>query len=118
MSASTSGDARAAVPDAAGPAEPPGLRRLRRLVTGLTATLIVGMIAVVALLVIRLAALEPPAPALPPAIALPAGETARAVTLGTGWVAVVTADAAGVERVRVFDAADGAPRGEIAIEPR
>lgn len=135
MSVSTSGEGKAAAPDAAGPAETPGLRRLRRLVTGLTATLIVGMITVVGLLVIRLAELGPSAPAssasgsgsvsglaagatLPEALALPAGETARAATFGTGWVAVVTADAAGTERIRVFDAATGAPRGEIAIAPR
>ena len=108
MSASISGDGDAP--------EPPGLRRLRRLVTGLTATLILGVITIVALLVIRLAALEPAAPALPPALTLPEGESARAVTLGTGWVAVVTADAAGRERIRVFGA-DGTPRGALEIGP-
>jgi len=98
--------------------EPPGLRRLRRLVTLLTATLILGVITVVALLVIRLAALGPAeGPALPPELALPAGETARAATLGTGWVAVVTVDAAGVERIRVLDAATGAERAAVEIAP-
>jgi hypothetical protein len=98
--------------------EPPRLRALRRLVTALTATLILGVITVVALLVIRLAALGPaPAPALPEAVALPAGETARAVTFGTGWIAVVTVDAAGVERIRVLDAASGAERGAVEIAP-
>lgn len=98
--------------------EPPRLRRLRRLVTALTVTLIGGVIAIVALLVIRLsgAAAPPPAPGLPPAIRLPAGETAEAVTLGRGWVAVVTRDAAGRERVRVLDAATGAERGMAEIE--
>jgi len=98
--------------------EPPALRRLRRLVTLLTATLILGVITVVALLVIRLAALRPAGPpALPAAIALPAGESARAVTLGTGWVAVVTVDAAGVERIRVADAATGAELAAVEIAP-
>jgi hypothetical protein len=114
MAGLTSGD-----PDgetAAEPPEPRGLRALRRLVTLLTATLILGVITIVVLLVIRLWALAPtPAPALPAEIALPAGETARAVTLGTGWVAVVTVDAAGAERIRVLDAATGAERGVLAI---
>jgi hypothetical protein len=95
--------------------EPRRLRQLRRLVTALTATLIVGVITIVALLVIRLAPLSR-SPLLPDAIALPAGETASAVTLGTGWVAVVTADGAGRERIRVFDALSGAERASVAIE--
>lgn len=98
------------------PPEPRGLRALRRLVTLLTATLILGVITVVGLLVIRLWALSPtPAPALPAEIALPAGETARAVTFGTGWVAVVTADEGGAERIRVLDAGTGAERAVLAI---
>jgi hypothetical protein len=96
--------------------EPPRLRRLRRLVTLLTATLIVGVIATVGLLVIRLSALAP-APALPPEIALPAGEQARAVTLGEGWLAVVTVDGAGRERIRLLDAATGAERAVTEIAP-
>jgi hypothetical protein len=39
------------------------------------------------------------------------------VTFGTGWVAVVTVDAEGRERVRVLDRATGAARGEIEILP-
>ena len=98
--------------------EPPRLRQLRRLVTLLTMTLIVGVITVVALLVIRLSSLQrPAAPALPAEIALPAGETARAVTLGDGWIAVVTADAAGHERIRVLDRATGAERAVTEIVP-
>jgi hypothetical protein len=96
--------------------EPPRLRALRRLVTALTATLILGMITVVVLLVVRLSALQPaPPPALPDALALPPGETAQAVTLCAGWVAVVTLDAAGAERIRVFDATTGAERAAVAI---
>ena len=87
--------------------EPPRLRRLRRLVTVLLVTLIVGIITIVALLAIRLAGASPPLP-LPPEIRLPAGETAGAVTLGGDWLAVVTVDAAGRERIRVLDRATGA----------
>jgi len=101
--------------------EPPRLRQLRRLVNLLTVTLILGVIATVALLVIRLSALRPdPAgrlPALPSAVSLPAGETARAVTFGAGWVAVVTADPEGHERIRVLDARTGAERALAEIDP-
>ena len=56
-------------------AEPANLRWLRRLVTTLTAVLILGVIAIVALLVIRLNAVATgPSLALPAEIALPDGE--------------------------------------------
>ena len=96
--------------------EPRSLRRLRRLVTVLTVTLILGVITIVGLLVIRLSSYRA-APVLPAEIALPAGEKAEAVTLGTGWVAVVTVDAAGKERVRVLDARTGAERASVEIAP-
>jgi hypothetical protein len=94
--------------------EPPRLRQLRRLVTLLTATLIIGVIAIVVLLVIRLSDVSR-APAMPPEVALPAGESARAVTLGDGWLAVVTVDAAGRERIRVLDRSTGAERSVTEI---
>jgi hypothetical protein len=95
--------------------EPRRLRQLRRLVTALTATLIAGVIAIVGLLVIRLAPLSHPVE-LPTTVRLPAGESARAVTLGTGWIAVVTVDPGGRERIRVLDRATGAERGVAEIE--
>jgi hypothetical protein len=64
------------------------LRFLRRLVTVLTATMILGVLAIVILLVIRLQA--PSGPYVPDAIELPAGATATAYTQGTGWIAIVT----------------------------
>lgn len=96
--------------------EPRRLRHLRWLVNALTITLMAGFLTIVIALVLRLTA-EPPAPALPDRLRLPPGETARAVTLGQGWVAVVTVDAAGAERVRVLDAATGAPRASVPIAP-
>ena len=96
--------------------EPRRLRQLRRLVTALTATLILGVITIVVLLVIRLSSLAP-APGLPPEIALPPGERAEAVTLGSGWIAVVTVDAAGQQRIRVLDRTTGAPRAVTEIAP-
>lgn len=96
--------------------EPPRLRHLRRLVTALTVAMIAGVLVIAAALVIRLSA-PPPRPPLPEAITLPPGETARAVTYGEGWIALVTVDAGGQERIRVLDAATGAPRGSLDIPP-
>lgn len=86
------------------------------MVTALTATLIGGVITIVLLLVMRLAQLPGPIE-LPAEIALPPGEEARAVTLGSTWIAVVTVDAAGAERIRVLDRASGAERAAVAIAP-
>ncbi len=68
-----------------------------------------GVITVVALLVTRIPhRLETRAlPALPAAIALPAGAEARAVTFGEGWVGVVVAEGA-AQRFLLF-APDGRP---------
>jgi hypothetical protein len=98
------------------PPEPPRLRQLRWLVNALMLVLIGGVITVTALLVIRLAPFGA-APALPEAIALPEGERAEAVTLGRDWVAVVTTDGEGQQRVRVLDRATGAARGTVEIAP-
>jgi hypothetical protein len=98
------------------PPEPRRLRQLRWLVNALMLTLIAGVITVTTLLVIRLAPLGG-APPLPETVSLPAGETAAAVTMGRDWIAVVTADAAGVERIRVLDRITGAERAVTRIEP-
>jgi hypothetical protein len=98
-------------------AEPRRLRQLRWLVTALTLTLMFGVIAIVALLVIRLGAFGGGRLALPDEIRLPAGERTRAVTLGTDWVAVVTVDGDGQERVRVLDRSTGADLGTVEIHP-
>jgi hypothetical protein len=97
--------------------EPPGLRRLRRLVTVLTVTLIVGIATIITLLAVRLTSLGH-GPGLPAAIELPPGERAGAVTFGSDWLAVVTVDGAGRERIRVVDRASGAERGTIEIRPK
>lgn len=87
-----------------------GLRLLRWMVTVLTATMILGLLAIVALLVIRLSATPE---VLPEALALPAGATARAFTRGEDWLAVVT-DA---DEILIYDRATGALRQRIAIRP-
>lgn len=97
------------------PPEPPRLRQLRWLVNALMLVLIAGVITVTALLVIRLAPFA--APGLPESLTLPPGERAEAVTLGRDWLAVVTTDAEGRQRVRVLDRATGAERGSLEIAP-
>lgn len=89
----------------------PGLLRfLRILVTALTGTMIVGVIAVVYLLVTRLpGALD--RPTLPAAITLPDGAKAEAVTMGRGWVAVVTDQG----EIVVLDAVTGAVRQRVKV---
>ncbi|WP_126976051.1 DUF6476 family protein [Frigidibacter oleivorans] len=97
-------------------ATPPELRFLKTLVTVLAGVMIAGLLAIVALLVIRfsqpLPEVVPSAgPTLPANIALPEGETARAVTFGTGWIAVVTGD----DEILILDGATGALRQRVRI---
>lgn len=63
-------------------------------------TMIVGVITVVGLLVTRMPK-PAAAPVVPDGLALPAGAKVAAVTMGTGWIAVVTTD----DRILIFDAA-------------
>ncbi len=96
---------------------PPGLRFLKWLVILLTLSMIGGVITVVALLVTRMPALTAAVPpALPPALALPAGLRAEAVTMGRGFVAVVARGADGGERILVFTP-EGRLRQEVAVAP-
>lgn len=87
----------AETPEDAEVALPPSLAVLKWLVYALTLSLIGGVIAVVWLLVTRLP-LPGAHPALPPSLQMPAGATAAAVTMGTGWVGVVTTD----NRILIF----------------
>jgi Flp pilus assembly protein protease CpaA len=90
---------------------PPSLRWLKWMVMTLTLSLIGGVLTVVWLLVTRLP-MPGAHPVAPPSLQMPAGATAAAVTMGTGWVAVVTTD----NRILIFG-----PRGqfwqEIAVKP-
>jgi hypothetical protein len=112
---------RPALDDADDLPEPPRVRALRRLVTALTATLIVGVVAVAGALVIRIAQPAPSGPAFDPAdftaerIALPPGEAIVAVGAAGKAVLFVTRDEAGVERLRLRDPADGAALGAAEI---
>ena len=55
-------------------------------------TMICGVITVVGLLVTRMPNANATLPTLPPTISLPAGKAAVAVTMGQGWIGVVTND--------------------------
>lgn len=85
------------------------MRLLRRLVTTLMVVMIFGVLSLVALVVIRFA--HDPAPAIPAEITLPSGTESEAVTMGKGWVAVVTTD----QRILIFDAKSGALRQEVTV---
>ncbi len=90
---------------------PPGLGFLKALVTILTVVLIGGLITVIWLLVTRVPQMASQEPMLPPAINLPDGVAPQAVTLGRGWVAVVTGD----DRILIYGT-DGTLRQEVAVE--
>jgi Flp pilus assembly protein protease CpaA len=90
---------------------PPSLRFLKWLVIILTATMIVGVITVVGLLVTRMPSAQT-GPTVPAELALPAGAEARAVTMGGTWIAVVTSD----DRILIFNT-DGTLRQEVQIAP-
>lgn len=64
------------------------LRYLRALVTSLAVVMGLGIIAIVAILWVRLG--QAPLPELPATIALPAGATVEAVTFARNWIVVVT----------------------------
>lgn len=91
--------------------EPKNLRFLRRLVTVLTATMILGLLTIVGLFVARFT--HGPALPVPGEIALPAGLSARAVTFGPGWTAVVTDS----DEILIFSAPGGQLRQRVAIAP-
>lgn len=75
-------------------------------------TMIVGVITVVGLLVTRMpdGSLKPPI--VPDGLQMPVGAKAQAVTVGTGWIAVVTAD----NRILIFTP-DGKLHQEVTVAP-
>lgn len=102
------------------PELPPSLRLLKGLVIILMITMIAGVITVVWLLVTRMPdanaamnAMNASAPQLPANLTLPEGLTAEAVTMGKGWIAVVTSD----QQILVF-APDGTLRQSLKIDAK
>jgi hypothetical protein len=114
---------------------PRSVRLLQWLVIVLTASMIVGVITVVAVVVTRfpdMRAAVRPTPAqmapdlvagiLPETLQLPAGMRALAVTIGADWLAVVAAADAeekgqpAAEEILIFDRATGALRQRVALQ--
>ena len=92
--------------------EPANLRFLRRLVTVLTGTMIVGLVAIFGLLVMRFSAEVATAP-LPSNIILPDGKTAAAFTQGPDWYAVVTTG----DEILIYNRSDNTLRQTVQISP-
>ena len=92
------------------PEEPANLKFLRRLVTVLTGTMIVGVVVIIGLLVMRIN-VKPATTLMPASINLPDGVSASAYTVGTGWYAVVTTD----NQILIFDQESGNLRQTIQI---
>ena len=91
--------------------EPANLKFLRVLVTILTASMIAGVLVIIALIVIRYNDQRAP---LPETIELPDGTTATAFTQGPDWYAVVTAG----DEILIFDRATGTLRQTLKIAPK
>ncbi|MDG1448574.1 MAG: DUF6476 family protein [Ascidiaceihabitans sp.] len=91
------------------PVEPANLRFLRRLVTVLTATMLIGVVVVVGLLVTRLSSKGPD---LPEMITLPDGSEATAFTQGDTWYAIVTSG----NEVLIYNRTDGTLKQTITLE--
>jgi len=99
------------------PEEPANLKFLRRLVTTLTGTMIVGVVVIIGLLVMRINSKPAPTasgPDLPASITLPNGTRATAYTVGNGWYAVVTT----AGEILIYDTDSGILRQTITIKNR
>lgn len=92
---------------------PPGLRFLKPLVMILTGTMILGLVAVIWLLVIRLPASLDRKVVLPQALILPEGAKALAYTVGPDWYAVVT----NANEILIFDNVSGKLRQTLKVAP-
>lgn len=86
------------------------------MVTVLTATMILGILTILVLVVIKIAQPAPAPLALPPEVVLPSGETTLAVTQGRNWFAIVTIDSDELQRIHIYDL-DGTPRQVVNISP-
>lgn len=80
------------------------------MVVALTASMVIGVITVVGVVVTRFP--KPATPPLPEALVLPADEAALAVTQGRDWVGVVTT----ANRIYIFDRATGELRQTVEVQ--
>lgn len=87
---------------------------LRRLVLAMTVTMIAGVIVLVglALSVFLKGGSEV---SWPQDLAIPQGESVQAITRSTNWIAVVTKDAEGRERIHILDQSGQERRQTVAI---
>jgi hypothetical protein len=96
---------------------PGSLRFLKALVTILTATMILGLLTIIVLIVIRVPnvvrMVEDPLP-VPEVVTLPDGIEASAFTMGHDWIAVVSK----ADEILIFDKETGAIRQRISIQPK
>ncbi|MCO4825524.1 MAG: hypothetical protein KC451_11790 [Amylibacter sp.] len=91
--------------------EPANLRFLRLLVTVLTATMILGLLAIFTVLVMRFST-DASTP-LPDTITMPDGTTASTFTQGSDWYAVITTD----NQILIFGRTTGDLRQTVQITP-
>ena len=87
------------------------MRFLRRLVSVLTAVMIVGLVVMIGLFVIRFWG-GPAQIALPDTISLPNGQSATAFTQGTDWYAVVTDQ----NQILIFDRISGQLKQTVQVD--
>ncbi len=90
---------------------PPELKFLKLLVGTLALVMIGGILAIVALLALRLPG-QPAPLALPPGLELPEGARAEALSFGRDWVVVLTEQGEAL----VYDRATGALRQRVRLE--
>ncbi|PHQ97611.1 MAG: hypothetical protein COB40_03840 [Marinosulfonomonas sp.] len=91
-------------------AQAKSLRFLRLLVTVLTATMIIGLLTIVALFVIRFSS-DRVSITIPDEIPLPDGARATAFTRGSNWYAVVTDS----DEILIFDGATNELRQTVKV---
>lgn len=90
------------------------VRYLKTLVTAMTVTTILGLIVLITVVVMKFSQATPPPSALPLSlpeqITLPEGVSAEAVTMGQGWIAVVSGD-----EILIYNSANGTLQKRISI---
>ncbi|VVS98072.1 conserved hypothetical protein [Roseovarius sp. EC-HK134] len=94
------------------PVSPATLKFLARLVTLLTATMVVGLIVIIGLFVTRFWGEDRGALSLPDSLTLPEGTRATAFTQGPDWIAIVTED----NRILIYDRTGSTLRQTVNIE--
>lgn len=91
------------------PPLPAVVRVLQWLVIGLTASMMLGVIAVVTVVVTRFP--KPATPPLPEALVLPPGAVPLSVAQGRDWVGITTTD----DRILIYDRLTGALRQTVTL---